>query len=184
MTDVLTLEDVDESVKSKVYVQDYTAQKQIAGAKLVNIDHIVGDDGGFAEVMRLKDNGEMELFPKFKLAQVNRTRLIPGNLKAWHLHFKQDEIWYILPRYQLLVGLWDIRKNSSTRGVSLKFNLGGGKSQLLFIPRGVAHGSINLSLKEVEMFYFMSQQFNIKDPDEQRVPWDSLGADFWKPHRD
>jgi dTDP-4-dehydrorhamnose 3,5-epimerase-like enzyme len=45
----------------------------------------------------------------------------------------------------------------------------------------VAHGLVNISKKESNMLYFVNQQFNIEDPDEYRLPWDTLGEDFWTP---
>ncbi|OGH18082.1 MAG: hypothetical protein A3F31_03740 [Candidatus Levybacteria bacterium RIFCSPHIGHO2_12_FULL_38_12] len=154
------------------------------GVKIVPLEIYLAEDGDFAEVVRINENGKLEQVPGFKLAQVNRTRLNPGSLKAWHLHLKQDEIWYVIPTGLLFVGLWDIRKDSPTNGVTMRIVLGGGKSSLLFIPQGVAHGSANFSHEEVHLFYFVNKQFNLNNPDEHRIPWDSKGADFWTPERD
>ena len=35
-----------------------------------------------------------------------------------------------------------------------------------------------------ELLYFVDQKFDINNPDERRIPWDSLGENFWKPQRD
>jgi dTDP-4-dehydrorhamnose 3,5-epimerase len=138
----------------------------------------------FVELLRLDQKGDLVGFPGFRLAQVNRVKMYPGTIKAWHLHLKQDEIWCVTPHSHLLVGLWDVRSDSPTKGKVMRLVLGEGKTQLLYIPSGVAHGSSIVSSKKVEMLYFVNKTFNIKDPDELRLPWDSLGKDFWMPVRD
>lgn len=180
----ITIDDVDESIKSKVYNQSYEKAQEIEGVKIITLKHMVADEGDFAEVIRLDKNGEMEGLPGFKIAQINRTRLFPGSIKAWHMHFKQNEIWYVPHSFQLFVGLWDTRKKSPTANNKIRINLGGGASRLLYIPVGVAHGSMNLSNQSVELFYFVDQQFDINNPDEKRIHWDEAGKDFWSPERD
>ena len=97
---------------------------------------------------------------------------------------KQDDVFYLPPSDSLLVGLWDLRKSSPTNGVSMKITLGAGQSSLLFIPKGVAHGMINISGKDIDLFYFVNALFDPKNPDERRLSWDSLGEEFWTPSRD
>jgi len=80
----------------------------------------------------------------------------------------------------VLVGLHDLRKDSPTLGVEMKFSLGNHKAQLLLIPRGVAHGVSNISLRPAMMVYLLNQQFNLEDPDEGRLPVDIFGKNFWK----
>ena len=180
----LTLDDIEETIKPKIYNQSYEKAKEIDGVKIIKLKHLVADEGDFAEVVRLNTNGEMEGLPGFKIAQINRTKLFHGSIKAWHVHFKQNEIWYVPHSFQLFVGLWDTRKNSSTVNNTMRINLGGGDSKLLYIPAGVAHGSMNLSNQSVELFYFVDQQINIKEPDEKRIPWEAAGKEFWSPERD
>ncbi len=100
------------------------------------------------------------------------------------MHLKQDELWYVPEESQLIAGLWDLRKDSKTRGMTNRVVLGKSTHRLLYIPRGVAHGSVNFSQNLGIIMYFMNGQFDKKNPDEHRIPWDALGADFWKPERD
>ncbi len=180
----MDINDIDDEIKSHLYTQDYSSMLQIEGVKIIPIKSSVGDEGDFSEILRLSDEGELEGIPGFKIAQINRTHLFAGSIKAWHVHFSQNEIWYLPPNSQLMVGLWDIRKESSTLNKTMRVNLGGGSSQLLLIPSGVAHGSAVYSNKPVDLFYFVNQKFNINDPDEKRIPWDYLGKEFWSPERD
>ena len=179
----LTLDDIDEQKRGDVFIQEYSAKPKIEGVKIIPIKNFVGEDGDFSELVRLND-GEVEGMDGFKVAQVNRSRLFSGGIKAWHLHFGQDDVWYLPPSDSLLIGLWDLRKETESSGVTMKFTLGLGQSNLLFIPRGVAHGMTNVSGEPIDLYYFVNQQFNPESPDERRLPWDALGADFWQPARE
>lgn len=176
--------EIDDTIKPSVYTQDYTPKIQIEGIKIIPIKCSVGDEGDFSEIIRLNPDGEIETLPGFKLAQVNRTHLFAGSIKAWHVHQKQNEIWYVPPQFQIMVGLWDLRKDSPTLNKTVRINLGGGASHMILIPRGVAHGSAVFGDQAVNMYYFVDQHFNINDPDEKRVRWDFLGKEFWQPERD
>jgi dTDP-4-dehydrorhamnose 3,5-epimerase len=180
----ITRDDVIDGAREKIYTQDYSPSVQIEGVQIIDIKSHVGDEGDFSEILRLDEKGELVTIPGFKLAQVNRTILFANSVKAWHVHFKQNEIWYLPPNHQLFVGLWDLRKSSSTANKTMRVNLGGGHSQLLFIPNGVAHGSANFMNRPVNLFYFVNEVFDAAQPDEQRLNWDAVGADFWKPVRD
>lgn len=180
----LTLEDIDEKTRPKVYVQEYNKKTLIDGVKIFTINHVLAEEGDFAEMMRINERGEAEGVPGFFVRQINRSTQFPGSIKAWHLHLKQDEIWYVPEESQLLAGLWDVRKDSKTRGMTNRFVLGASTHQFLHIPRGVAHGSVNFSNETGIIIYFVNNQFDKDNPDENRIPWDVLGADFWKPERD
>lgn len=183
MADILTMDDINEESRGQIYTQDYSTKPSIEGVKLIPVKNFVSEDGDFSELVRL-DEGEIEGIEDFAIKQINRSRLLPNSIKGWHLHFGQDDIWYLPPSNSLLVGLWDLRKNSKSNGVSVKIALGGGQSSLLFIPRGVAHGMVNVSGSDINLFYFVNQQFDMNNPDEKRLPWDALGEDFWTPKKD
>lgn len=184
MAELLSENDIDETVASKVYTQKYSEKAVIEGVSIISLKNNVSEDGDFSEIVRITESGEIEQLPGFKIAQINRSKLYPGAIKGWHLHLRQDDLWHVLPSTHLLVGLWDLRKSSKTKGVTMRIALGGGNSKLLFIPKGVAHGAVNITSKAAEVFYFVNQKFDINNPDEKRLSWDSLGADFWKPLKD
>lgn len=184
MEENLTEKDIDQQVLAKVYTQTYGNKPIIEGVSLVALKNFGGEDGDLSEVIKLTKEGNVEGFEDFKIAQINRTKLYPGAIKGWHLHLRQDDLWHVLPSSHLIVGLWDIRNSSKTKGAVMRVALGGGESKLLFIPKGVAHGAVNVSSKDAEVLYFVNQKFDTNDPDEKRLPWDSLGADFWKPLKD
>jgi dTDP-4-dehydrorhamnose 3,5-epimerase len=180
----LGLKDCHETIKKKVYTQQYPAPQLIKGVKIIKLNNIILDDGDFNEIMHFDKKGKVLGLANFKIIQINRTRLLPGSVKAWHLHFKQDEVWYLSPSDHLIVGLWDIRKNSPSANQTMRLIMGGGQSSLVYIPRGVAHGSSVVNAKAAELYTFVNNRFNIANPDEKRLSWDSLGGDFWRPQKD
>lgn len=174
---------LDPSVKKKTYPQDYRKKQIIKDVQIITLKNIPSEEGDFGEIFRLK-KGFLESVSGFEVVQMNRTNLIPGSVKAWHLHFEQDEIWYVCPSDHVLVGLWDVRADSPTNGATMRHVLGAGSSQLIYIPHGVAHGSVVLINRPIELFVLVNRQFDIHKPDEQRISWDALGKDFWSPKRD
>jgi dTDP-4-dehydrorhamnose 3,5-epimerase len=144
------------------------------------LKNFVGEDGFLCEIARLDNGGYHEAIKNFQVLQINYSEALPGVIKAWHLHLSQEDLWYISPNQTILVGLYDLRKSSSTKKISMRFALGGGKSQLLYIPRGVAHGYANLTTKSISIIYFVNQKFDPNLPDEYRLPWDMFGKDFWE----
>lgn len=180
MPDHLSHDNIDSALRDKVFIQDYSQKPIIEGVQVKEIRNMVGEDGDFSELIRLTENGEVEGFPGFKVRQINRSKMLPGAIKAWHLHFKQDEIQTVNPENHLVIGLWDVREDSPTKGVTMKLTLGGGKAHLIYIPKGVAHGYMNVSKRPATILYFVSEQFNSEDADERRLPWNSVEG-FWEP---
>lgn len=179
----LSRTDIHTGIRAKISTQGYGTKDSIEGVQVVKLANFAGEDGTFGELTRLTDTGRMEAFPDFQVLQINRSKLLPNAIKAWHLHFNQEDIWYVPPDDHMLLGLWDIRQDSDTKDMVMRIVLGAGTSKLIYIPRGVAHGVANISQTEGTILYFVNQQFDAKNPDEQRLPWDCCGAEFWTPER-
>jgi dTDP-4-dehydrorhamnose 3,5-epimerase len=102
-------------------------------------------------------------------------------IKAFHLHRRQTDVWFVPPGDKMLVVLLDVRAQSRTHGTQRRIVLGDGQPRLLRIPPGVAHGVKNLAASRGRIIYFVDVQFS-PDPDqteEGRLPWDFAGADIW-----
>jgi dTDP-4-dehydrorhamnose 3,5-epimerase len=179
----LRREDVGARWRDHLTVQDYSAKPQIDGVRFLDLTRFVDDGGSFLELGRLSERGE--LFEGFGVRQINYSTMLPGAVKAFHLHLAQNEIWFVPAESRLLLGLLDVRAASKTRDVSMRFVLGGGRSRAVYIPHGVAHGAANLSGATAPIIYMADRQFS-PDPektDEHRLPWDVLGAAFWQMER-
>jgi dTDP-4-dehydrorhamnose 3,5-epimerase len=177
--DPLSILSISTDFRDKVTTQEYGKRQSIDGFKIIDLKLMTDDGGSFTELARIDETGHLEAYPEFHVRQISYSLLLPGAIKAFHLHFCQEDVWFVPPADRLLVGLIDVRADSATRGISMRIPLGGGKAQLLVIPRGVGHGVANLGTVPASIFYFVSQQFDINDPDERRLPYDCLGKDFW-----
>ncbi len=162
------------------HLQSYAPAPPIDGVRLVELKRHADDGGALTELARLTD-GHPEAFGDFTVRQVNYSEMEPGVIKAFHLHTRQTDIWYVPPSDRVLVVLLDVRAGSPTEGERMRLVLGHGASRLLRIPPGVAHGARNLGAATGRIIYFVDLQFS-PDParsDEGRLPWDHAGADVW-----
>lgn len=176
----LTVIDISAELQKDIFVQDYSKKQPIEGVKIVEVKRMAGEDGTFEDLLRLDETGHLEMFPEIQVRQINRSKLLPGSVKAWHLHFNQEDVWYVAPEDHMIIGLWDTRETSPTKGKTLKVVMGNGTSKLVVVPRGVAHGVVNVASTSGSVFYFVNNQYNVSDADERRLKWDALGASFWE----
>jgi len=172
-------EDISKKYREKISTQSYAKRDLIEGVKILELKRFLGEDGSFLEMARFSE-GKIEGLEEFEVAQVSYSEVLPGAIKAWHLHFSQEDVWFVPPNARLLVGLWDVREKSPTTDQKMRLIMGDGKAQLVYIPRGVAHGAANLWDKAAEIIYFVNNQFDPQNPDEQRLAWDAAGKNFWE----
>jgi dTDP-4-dehydrorhamnose 3,5-epimerase len=161
-------------------VQRYEPAPRIEGVQVVDLRRHHDDGGAFTELARLVE-GRTAVWPDFTVRQVNYSELEPDAIKAFHLHTRQTDVWFVPPSDRLLVVLVDVRRGSPTAGLRMRLVLGAGTSRLLRIPPGVAHGVRNLGRAPGRIIYFVDLPFS-PDPadcDEGRLPWDFAGADVW-----
>lgn len=176
----LSLDGILVKLRQEIFVQDYSKKKVIDGVKIVAVKKFFGEDGTFEELTQVNEHGNLEAFPDFKVRQINRSKILSGSVKAWHLHFKQEDVWYVPAEDHMILGLWDLRNDSDTKDLKMRIIMGGGSAKLVLIPKGVAHGVVNVANKPGTILYFVNEQFNPSDPDEKRLKWDAAGADFWE----
>lgn len=172
--------------KFKPQTKDYKKKEQIEGVEIVKQNIFRDDRGSFNELIRVNKNGEgyiigegmkEHIFKDFKFKQSSSSLMRPGLIKAWHYHLKQTDIWTVSPGDGVvLVGLFDARKGSKTSGVTQRIVLGEGTHVYVIIPRGVAHGGMNIGTTNAVLTYFVDKVFDINDPDEHRI--DIEGIDF------
>ena len=162
-------------------VQSYAPRPTIDGVEIVELKRFADDGGSMTELARLVD-GRPQALAGFVMRQMNFSEIEPGAIKAFHLHTRQTDVWFVPPGDRVMLVLADVRAGSRTEGVSMRFMLGSGASRLVRIPPGVAHGARNLGVVTGRIIYFTDLHFS-PDPaecDEGRLPWDYLGADIWE----
>ena len=165
-------------------VQDYSPKPRIEGVEIVELRRFNDDGGSMTELARL-DEGRVQGLEGFVARQVNYSTMDALAIKAFHLHTRQTDVWYVPPTDKLLLCLGDVREGSATEGLVQRLVLGDGRSFLVRIPPGVAHGCKNLRRASPSVIvYFVDVQFSTDDQcDEGRLPWDHFGEDIWDVER-
>lgn len=179
VTTPLTRADLDPERTRDLTTQTYARKPAIEGVRVIELRRFTEDGGSFAELLRV-DGGKPAGLENFEIKQINYSDMEPGAIKAWHLHYNQEDLWFVPPLGKLVVGLFDCRRASASNGVSMRLVLGDGRAQALLIPRGVAHGVANLSASRQILIYIVNQPFSAEAPDEQRLDPFLLGRDFWQ----
>jgi dTDP-4-dehydrorhamnose 3,5-epimerase len=162
-------------------LQDYAPSSPLDGVQIVELRRFADDGGAFTELGRLT-GGALAALAGFEVRQVNYSEMDPGVIKAFHLHRRQTDVWYVPPDDKMLLVLLDVRAGSPTEKACRRFVLGAGASRLVRIPPGVAHGVRNIAPARGRIIYFVDTHVS-PDPaegDEGRLPWDFAGADVWE----
>jgi dTDP-4-dehydrorhamnose 3,5-epimerase len=165
-------------------VQDYSAKPRIHGLEIVELKRFNDDGGAMTELGRL-DGGLHKQLPGFQVRQVNYSVMEPLAIKAFHLHKRQTDVWYVPPSDKALLVVADVRAGSPTEGLVQRLVLGDTRSFLVRIPPGVAHGVRNLRPQApLAIIYFVDVQFSTDEHcDEGRLPWNHFGEKVWEVER-
>ena len=172
--------ELTDAAKRAMALQDYGRPSEIEGVALVDLKRFTDDGGSFMELARL-EHGAAAALPGFECRQVNYSEMDPGVIKAFHIHRRQTDVWFVPPDDKMLVVLLDVRARSKSANAQRRLILGDGHCRLLRIPPGVAHGVKNLASSRGRIIYLVDCQFS-PEPDqteEGRLPWDFAGADIW-----
>jgi dTDP-4-dehydrorhamnose 3,5-epimerase len=169
---------------AKYGLQDYGKRAQIDGVQWVELKRFNDDGGSMTELGRL-EGGVHQQLAGFVARQINYSTMEPLAIKAFHLHKRQTDVWYVPPSDKILLVLADVRKGSPSEGLVTRHVLGDGNSRLVRIPPGVAHGCRNLRPATPSVIvYFVDVQFSVgAECDEGRLPWNHFGAEVWEVER-
>ncbi len=172
--------DLTPAAKRAFQIQSYGPASSIDGVEIVELKRFSDDGGSMTELARLTD-GHAQAVAGFTLRQINYSEVEPGAIKAFHLHQRQTDVWYVPPTDRMLLVLLDVRQGSKTEGARMRLTLGAGASRLVRIPPGVAHGVRNLAATAGRIIYFTDVHFSPEPSmcDEGRLPWDYAGAEIW-----
>lgn len=171
---------IDQTYAAKVTTQSYKPAPTIKGVTVTELPFFSDDGGNFAELFRLSQGVVAGVEPAFTVQQASFSVMVPQTIKAYHVHYTQEDLWFCSPFDRLLVNLHDVRQDSETFDVHMRLVLGAGKFRMLRIPSGVAHGVANVYERTMTLTYATSQQFDPQNPDEQRLPWDTFGTEVWE----
>jgi dTDP-4-dehydrorhamnose 3,5-epimerase len=144
----------------------------IADVEIKELVTHLDERGFFREIIRVSDDLFSEGF-----GQWSHSYMYTGVVKAWHVHNKQVDWWYVAMG-TLKVALHDLRPDSPTYGQTDELLMGEHhEAKVVKIPPGVAHGCKVIN-GPVHLFYITSRTY---DPaDEGRIPHDDpdIGYDW------
>lgn len=166
-------------------VQDYRRARRIEGVASLELRRFNDAGGAMTELLRLASPLPKEL-EGFRPAQINYSVLQPDAIKGFHVHLEQTDVWFVPPEDRVLLALVDVRDGSATAGVEQRLMLGDGRSILVRIPPGVAHGCRNLGSGPARIIYLTDRLFSAEpgECDEGRLDWDFRGEAIWEVPRD
>ena len=174
---------LDHTCAKDLTFQSYGPQQPIEGVFCQPLRKHRAAEGWFMEHLRLTGGAVEAIAARFEVRQVSFSKALPGRINAFHIHplEVQDELWTVVDG-AMLVWLVDLRASSPTKGVRMQFYLNAEAPELLYIPTGVAHG-YKASPQGALLAYVMNSQFDLKAPNEGRLPWDYFGAQIWEEDR-
>lgn len=105
--------------------------------------------------------------------QINYSVVHPNVIKAWHRHQKQTDFWVCLHGH-VKVGIHRDTDNATWLAV-----IGEKKPGIIIIPPTLWHGVATVGQHEAGLLYYVDQQYNAEQPDEERKPFDFLEGFPW-----
>ncbi|MEX0884892.1 MAG: hypothetical protein WD009_00495 [Phycisphaeraceae bacterium] len=105
--------------------------------------------------------------------QVNYAVMYPGVIKAWHRHRQQTDFWLCVAGH-LKVGVHREQDNTAWQVV-----VGEHRPGTVVIPPTLWHGAATVGPTSAGLLYYVTRQYNVDEPDEQRRAHDALPAFAW-----
>lgn len=115
------------------------------------------------------------IFGKVTDGQINLGNLHPGVVKAFHYHNHQYDYWFCLKGDIRVICI------SPDHKIIKNFYIGEHNPSVLEIPPGWLHGYKNVSNDVSTLLYWVTKEYNLENPDEERLSWDFLGKELWEP---
>lgn len=116
-------------------------------------------------------NGDPDVWPE-PVVYAYQSSVFPGQIKGWSRHeIKGDR--YTLTSGELLVLLFDGRKDSPTHGMLQTVPLSPRAVRQCTIPAGVWHMLINLGTEEAQLLNLPTHPYRHEQPDRILLPWDT-----------
>ncbi|MBM3165930.1 MAG: dTDP-4-dehydrorhamnose 3,5-epimerase [Chloroflexi bacterium] len=136
----------------------------LEGVRTREINLIPDERGFFAEALRQDWNDFIDEW----IAQSNLSYSYPGMVRAWHRHLRGQVDYFLVVKGAMKICAYDIATKKFAEVIGSEK-----KPTLVRIPGHYLHGTKTISSKPSLTFYFVTRLYDYKNPDEERVPWNS-----------
>jgi len=123
--------------------------------------------GSFTEIFKTEWSTGLDA------TQWSVVRSTAKTFRGMHLHYRHDEYFFLLEGHAI-VGLKDIREDSSTYNMYALYQLFGDDPHAIIFPRGIMHGWY-FYLKSIHIQAVSESYSDYKEDDNIGVLWNSVG---------
>ena len=140
----------------------------LSGVRVFDPKKNVDERGYFAEILR---QDWKELLGEDNLVQANLSFTYPGMIRAWHRHDRGQVDYFIVLKGSMKICAYDDNSASPTKGQLDEIVASGERLQVVRIPGHYWHGTKTLGDKPSLTVYCVNRLYDVKNPDEERRPW-------------
>jgi len=117
--------------------------------------------------------------------QINYTKVYPNITKAWHRHQFQTDCWCVVEG-MVKAAIMDDTDPDGIKGINARrwtVCIGDKNPAILVIPPKLWHGMATLGTSDAHLLYYVTQEYDPTNPDEQRQPYDWRWSPWQANHR-
>lgn len=169
MTESLDVVALDSAPREEPTVTSagQSIRPQIDGVRVHSLVSHVDHRGRVMEIVNLDSEYWVEPIVHTYLFTVR-----VGQIKGWGIHeTKKDR--YCIVAGEMLVVMWDGRKDSPTFGVEQAVVLTAEAQQMLTVPIGVWHIDVNVGTVECRVVNHPTKAYDYEHPDRRLLPWNT-----------
>src|SRR2546428_867071 len=141
----------------------------LPGVKVHDIRKNVDERGFFAEVLR---EDWKDFLGDDRIVQANLSFSYPGMIRGWHRHNRGQVDYFIVLKGSMKICAFDDLQGSPTQGQLDEIVTSEERLQVVRIPGQYWHGTKTLGDKPSITIYGVNRLYDMKNPDEDRRPWD------------
>ena len=141
----------------------------IDGLRTYECKKNLDERGYFAELIR---EDWRDFLGDDHIVQLNLAYSYPGIIRAWHRHNKGQNDYFACVNGSVKVCAYDDREGSLTKGEVDEIVINGRERlQIARIVGTCWHGYKVVSAEPATVLYGVSKLYDLKEPDEERRPW-------------
>lgn len=142
----------------------------IDGVKIEKMKKIPDERGKIMHIMKSTD----DVYKCF--GEVYCSTVLPGIVKAWHIHDKMT-LNYVVLKGMIKFVLYDERENSKTKGELMELFIGEDNYKRVTVPKGVWNGFKGIGTKESYVINVTDiphdkNEIHRLDPHKNHIPYD------------